>query len=74
MNELEFTKKISNMSEKTLECVEDRIYNDCVYYNDCTFCPHKFEIYESCHCKLNAITMFKRRKNNERKTSSKTDY
>ena len=47
MSELEFIEKISNMSEKQLECVEDRIYNDCVYYNDCGLCPHKFEIYEN---------------------------
>lgn len=70
MSELEFTEKISNMSEKQLECVEDRIYNDCVYYNDCYFCPHKFEIYESCHCKLNAITIFKRRKKDETKKTN----
>lgn len=73
MREIEFIEKISNMSKERLEVVEDRIYNDCVYYNDCSLCPHKFEIYETCHCRLNAITMFKRSKKNERKTSNKTD-
>lgn len=62
MSELEFIEKISNMSEKQLKCFEYRIYNDCVYYNDCSLCPHKFEIYKRCRCKLGTIIMFKREK------------
>ena len=73
MSELEFTEKISNMSEKQLEYVEYRIYNDCFYYNDCGLCPYKFEIYERCRCKLGAIMMFKREKKMKEKLKEQTN-
>lgn len=47
LNEDQFNEEIDNM------------YDDCVYYNMCADCPHKFYEYEHFDCALQCINYYK---------------
>ena len=55
--EAAYIKELASMNDDELESEEDNIYEDCVYYNDCDICPHRFY---NQNCKLNAIVQHKR--------------
>lgn len=65
MNELLYIKRLKSMNEEEIVREEEEIYEDCVYFNDCSQCPHKFEIcepfdWEMYECKLDVITMIRK--------------
>ena len=68
MNSKKYINYLSKLKDEELEIEEQEIYDDCVSYNDCSICPHKFcdgFDEEFCSCKLDTITLFKKNRNKE---------
>lgn len=61
MNSVEYTNFLSKLTDNELEKEEEEIYNDCVFYNDCSECPNKFtNDVNGINCRLDTITLFKK--------------
>lgn len=68
MNNTKYMNYLLKLNDFELEREEQEIYDDCVVYNDCSICPHKFcdgFDGEFCSCKLDTITLFKKNRNKE---------
>ena len=63
MNTRKYLNYLSTLDDNELNKEEDKLYDDCNCYNDCSICPHKFGEedfdWELPECKLDIMNFYK---------------
>lgn len=56
-DDVSYLKYLLSLNDEELAEEEEKIYNDCCYYNDCSICPHKFYNFQELECEFMCINM-----------------